>query len=272
MKKLITLIGAFLWASVLWSATVSVTPTQYAPGGYSTIVWNGVAPCVKSSVPAYAVWDTDTAVSGGRSVAPDVSTTFTLSCADGTATASLTVGDVPVVPPVLPPATVGGAPVCYPDITIPLKVRTVVIQPLSNGDNRLSLWTCRTPTGYKNERWSWKVADVAPWFEQALGGALDETAARAWSTANSGGADRAYSAELDQFEARAVVAVNGTTLTRPVYALNADGTRNTTAIPGVRAAVGSRCDITRRVGATNYYAVAGGVTLCTFSAPAGINE
>ena len=272
VRRVAVFVTACLCAVAGRAATVTLTPSQYAPGGYSTIVWNGVAPCVKSSAPAYAVWDTDTTVSGGRSVAPDVSTTFTLACADGTATGSLMVGDVPVIPPVLPPATVGGAPVCYPDIAIPLKVRTVVIQPLSNGDNRLSLWTCRTPTGYKNERWSWKVADVAPWFEQALGGALDETAARAWSTANSGGADRAYSAELDQFEARAVVAVNGTTLTRPVYPLNADGTRNTTAIPGVRAAVGSRCDITRRVGTTNYYAVTGGVTLCTFTAPAGINE
>ena len=269
MRKALAFIGAFLWASALWSAQVTLTPSQYAAGGYSTIVWTGVAPCVKSSSPAYGVWNNDAAASGGRSVAPDVSTTFTLACADGTATASLTVG---TPPPVAQPTGQGRAPACYPDIAIPLKVRTVTIPALANGDNRLSLWTCKTPTGYVNERWSWKWADIAPWAEQAVSGAMDEAAAREWSIANSGGAEHASSAELDQYEARAVVAVNGTTLTRPVYPLSADGTRGTTAIPGVRAAVGSPCDITRRVGSTNYYAVTGGVTLCTFTAPAGINE
>lgn len=250
------------------AAQVALTPSQYAPGGYSTVVWSGVAPCVKSSTPAYSVWDADTTASGGRSVAPDVSTTFTLACADGTVTARLTVGDAH--PPA--PTAQGRAPACYPDIAIPLKVRTVVIPPLSNGDNRLSLWTCRTATGYVNERWSWSIAEIAPWFEQALGGVFDEAAARSYAIVNSGGADRASSVELDQFAARAVVATNGTSTTRPVYALNADGTRNTTALAGVRATVGSSCDITRRVGTTSYYAVSGGVTLCKFTAPAGINE
>ena len=270
IRNAITWVGAFLWASVLWSAQVTVTPTQYAPGGYSTIVWSGVAPCVKSSSPAYGVWDGDPDVSGGRSVAPDVSTVFRLACADGTATATLTVGDTP--PPVATPTGQGRAPACYPDIALPLKVRTVTIPTLSNGDNRLSLWTCRTASGYVNERWSWSVAEIAPWFEQALGGMLDEASARSYAVANSGGADRASSAALDEFAARAVVAVNGTSTTRPVYPLNADGTRGATAVAGVRVAVGSPCDITRRVGTSNYYAVAGGVTLCKFTAPAGINE
>ena len=255
------------------AATVSLNPAQYAPGGYSTIIWNGVAPCVKSSVPAYAVWDNDVDASGGRSVAPNVATAFTLSCADGTATASLTVGDAPPPqPPAQTPVEAGRAPSCYPDIVLPLRVRTVTIPALPNGDNRLSLWTCRTATGYVNERWSWKWADLAPWVEQAVGGVMDEAAARAWSIANSGAPDRAYSAELEQYAATAVVAANGTSTTRPVYPLNADGTRGTTAIPGIRATVGSQCEITRRVAGTNYYAVDGGVTLCKFTAPAGINE
>lgn len=248
------------------AASITLSPSQYAPGGYSTIVWNGVAPCVKSSSPAYGVWNNDADASGGRSVAPDASTVFTLACADGTATASLTVGSAP--PPVMGQ---GRAPACYPDIVLPLRVRTVTIPALPNGDNRLSLWTCKTATGYKNERWSWKVSDVAPWVEQALGGALDEAAARAWSVANSGAPDRAYSAEIEQFAAVAVVAANGTSTTRPVYPLNPDGTRGTTALTQ-RAPVGSPCDITRRVQGTNYYAVTGGVTLCKFTAPAGINE
>lgn len=272
MRKALTLICAFMWAGVMWGATLTLSPSQYAQGGYSTVVWNGQEPCAKSSVPAYQVWDTDTASSGGRSIAPEVSTRLTLACADGTVTALLTVGSPP--PPV-PPVLAGTAPVCYPDITLPLKVRTIAVDPeVFGGDTRLSVWTCRTATGYKNERWSWKLTDVAPWFEQALGGVFDESAARAWTVANAGvvpAAARAAAAALDQYEASAVVAPNGTNTTRPIYPLNLDGTRGTTALP-LRATVGTACDITRRVQGTNYYAVPGGVTLCKFTAPAGIND
>lgn len=257
-----------LLCTPVFPASITLSPSQYANGGYSTIVWNGVGPCLKSSIPVYSIWDETPDASGGRSVAPSVSTVFRLECADGTATASLTVGNV--APPVITP--VGAAHTCYPDISIPVKARTVTVPALSNGDNRLTLWTCRTSTGYKNERWSWKLADIAPWMEQALSGVLDEPAARAWVVANAGGADRAYSAELEQYAAKAVVATNGTSTTRPVYPLNADGTRGTTALAGIRAAVGSSCDITKRVGSTSYYAVTGGVTLCTFTAPAGVND
>jgi len=44
---------------------------------------------------------------------------------------------------------------------------------------------------------------------------------------------------------------------RPVYKLKADGTRNTTAVTGIRVAGGSRCDLAKRVGTTNYYQVVG---------------
>lgn len=48
-----------------------------------------------------------------------------------------------------------------------------------------------------------------------------------------------------------IVAKNGTTTTRPVYLRNADGTRATAALSGVRATVGAPCtcaDPARRVG------------------------
>lgn len=261
------MLAAMFLPVVLFAAALNLSPAQYAPGGYSTITWSGSG-CVKSSTPVYDVWNSTAGDDGGRSVAPDVTTVFTLTCSDGTVSKSLTVGNA--APPVVP---AGVAPSCYPDIALPLKVRTVTIPTLSNGDNRLSLWTCRTATGYKNERWSWKLADIAPWVEQALSGALDEAAARQWSIANSGGADHASSAELDQFEAVAKVATNGTSTTRPVYPLNADGTRAATALV-TRAAVGAPCDIGRRVAGTNYYALPGTqtVTLCTFAAPAGVND
>jgi hypothetical protein len=74
-----------------------------------------------------------------------------------------------------------------------------------------------------------------------------------------------------------VVAKNGTTLTRPVYPLKADGTRGTTAVAGIRATVGAPCtcaDPARRVGdgtASTYCdprdVLPVVVTLCTKVAP-----
>jgi hypothetical protein len=253
------------------AAQVNLSPAQYATGGYSTITWAGVG-CVKSSSPAYDVWDSTSGDDGGRSVAPDVSTVFTLTCSDGSVSKVLTVGNA--VPAATIPVTSG--PVCYPDVAIPLKVRTISVDAvLFGGDNRVSIWTCRTATGYKNESWSWKLSDIVPWAESALAGTMDESAARAWVVANADvlpATTRAVTNTLGIHAARAVVAINGTVLTRPVYVLNADGTRG--AVIAARATVGTLCDMGRRITGTNYYALPGTqtVTLCTFTAPAGVND
>jgi hypothetical protein len=277
LRKALLLVSAFLWANYAWTASVSVNPAQYAPGGWTTMVWAGTAPCVKSSSPAYARWDQEPGANGGFSVAPETTTVFTLACADGTATATLTVGNAPpVVPPPAPTVRPAPAP-CYPDITIPVKVATVDVDPAEfNGETQLSLWTCRTATGYINVRFAWNPNVLARWFRSASSGSLNEAEATEWCRANcwipTAQQSQRMRAILAPFEARAVVSTNGASLTRPVYPLLANGTRGTTAVAGVRATVGSPCDITKRVGTTSYYAVTGGVALCTFTAPAGVNE
>ncbi len=71
--------------------TISLNPTTYAVGGYSTISWNGTGPCTASAVPTYSAWSGSKSASWSQSVAPDVSTAFTITCANGAASVALTV-------------------------------------------------------------------------------------------------------------------------------------------------------------------------------------
>lgn len=73
------------------NARVTLNPTSYSQGGYSTIIWDGQGNCQKTSSPPYSVWDSTPGDEGGRSVAPNVTTVFTLTCQSGTASATLTV-------------------------------------------------------------------------------------------------------------------------------------------------------------------------------------
>lgn len=77
---------------------ITLNPTTYAVGGYSTLIWSGTLPCTASADPAYGPWSGPKS-DYGQSVAPNVSTVFTLTCANGTATASLTVTGSVTPPP-----------------------------------------------------------------------------------------------------------------------------------------------------------------------------
>lgn len=92
-----------------------------------------------------------------------------------------------------------------------------------------------TPAGVFD---SFQAANMTtPAGDPSLSGLRD--AALAWAAANAPPAPRW------------IVAKNGTTTTRPVYLRNADGTRATTALAGIRATVGAPCtcaDPARRVG------------------------
>lgn len=106
------------------AARLVVTPNTYAVGGYATIVWDGQG-CTKSSTPVYSVWDTTADDEGGRSVGPDVTTTFVLTCANGNASTTLIVtGSAPVEPTPGP----GPSPTPTPDPT-PLPVPPVNATP-----------------------------------------------------------------------------------------------------------------------------------------------
>jgi hypothetical protein len=114
------------------SVRLTVSPTTYAVGGYATIIWAG-AGCAKSSTPAYPVWNETPGDNGGRSVAPNVTTVFTLTCGNGAAAATLTVtgaapsdppptGGGPTDPPPPPPATLPVPAVLATPIALPVRV------------------------------------------------------------------------------------------------------------------------------------------------------
>jgi hypothetical protein len=108
--------------------SVSVSPGTYPAGGYATIVWSGTAPCSASAEPSYAPWSGDKAASGGQSVAPNVTTVFTLACANGKRTAKLTVTGAP---PTLPAQAGGGAAAAPVPAIANLPVPAVLPQPVA---------------------------------------------------------------------------------------------------------------------------------------------
>lgn len=184
---------------------------------------------------------------------------------------------------------------CIPDFSFPVKVwdaeLPVALQ--SAHGNRVATWTCQTPTGYVNETWRYSASKVAGEVSRALRGLLDESAAQTRCAAEcTADTDPVRRAAVSDFvaphRASVKVAVSGTATSRPVYSLNADGTRSTVAIPGARVAVGGYCWMNRRVPGTNYYDVSGSpnvattapddqlpartVALCTLYAPYGVNQ
>jgi hypothetical protein len=182
---------------------------------------------------------------------------------------------------------------CLPDVVLPAKVKTVAVPPEQwSGYSNVSAWTCALPSGdYKNERSIWNLDEIRVFLEQAIRKQFDEAGAKEWCKTHCEpmGPDLTGRAStlMDAYAAKAKVTASGTATSRPVYPLNADGTRNTTAVVGQRVKVGDSCDIGARVGTTTYYSVKGLPNMdtkktpailgdvyaaCTFSAPIGVNE
>jgi len=82
-----------------------LSPDSYDVGGYSTIGWSApwATECTATASPAYSPWSGPKAVDWAQSVSPEQSTTFTITCSDGTvskdATVSLTVSGNQPPPP-----------------------------------------------------------------------------------------------------------------------------------------------------------------------------
>ncbi|MEP7314478.1 MAG: thrombospondin type-1 domain-containing protein [Pseudomonadota bacterium] len=107
--------------------SISLNPATYAAGGYSTISWKGTAPCTASAAPSYSAWSGSKQADWSQSVAPTASTVFTITCANGAKSVSLTVtggtsgnppsggggGSTPGTPPVenLPPVSALPSPI-----------------------------------------------------------------------------------------------------------------------------------------------------------------
>jgi hypothetical protein len=189
------------------------------------------------------------------------------------------------------------APLCFPDPAVKLKVKTIQVDPAQfGGDDNFSVWACEKPDGrgYKNEAWLWSYSKVANHLIAASVGLFNEAAAREHCSTNCVAPTaevQARAAPLTApFLAVATVTANAASpaATRPVYGLNADGTRNTTAIPNARIGANQPCDIGDRLPGTSYYSVAGRpntavagsypplgasiYALCTFKAPVGVNK
>lgn len=198
---------------------------------------------------------------------------------------------VVVTPPPPPPVAVSG-PACYPDVVLPARLRTASLPAgVSTRYDRIAAWTCQTPTGYSNEVWLFSLSQVIDPVIAAMAGVFDETAARDTCAQRCTALTTAETAHATTwaapYRASASVSASGSATTRPVYALNPDGTRNTTAVPNARVTIGNRCDISKRLALTSYYSVAGQpnvattdpadtlgsvYAICTLTTPTGVNQ
>lgn len=184
-------------------------------------------------------------------------------------------------------------PACWPDLKIPLRAKNFDVDPRQfDGESNVAVWTCRTATGLKNEVRLWSLGpSTRKYIDQGLAGQLDEAGARE-AAARDGKWAAAEAQEkalqlVGPYLASAKVSASGTAKRRSVYAMNPDGTRNPTAVPGSMVGVGTPCDIGDRIGNTNYFGVEGRSNVavegsypplgrlyapCTLSTPVGVNE
>lgn len=152
-------------------------------------------------------------------------------------------------------------PHCWPDIRIPAKVH---VEPLPKGfrEQKVAMWTCATSHGYTNVTFAYKDADLTEWLPYILSNKVDKAKADAACRTKC---DVLFEDNLVAamrrialpYQARAAVTSNGDYTTRPVYPVNADGSRGTTAMPNARIAVGAKCFINARDRQTSFYRIDG---------------
>lgn len=151
-----------------------------------------------------------------------------------------------------------------------------------------AVWVCNTPTGYVANSGIFLLSDIIKSVMAYVGGKLALADVNADCAANCQAPTDAESAFLAQLVAtngpKALVAFNGATVTRSVYAANADGTLNPTPIAGSSVSVAAACNPGARLAGTPYFSVSGrpdaskpGQTLgavyavCVVSLPVGAN-
>lgn len=153
------------------------------------------------------------------------------------------------------------------------------------------LWSCDKPDSITSWVFMWGAAEARD--AKGLNRTLTLDVAQALCDANCttlASDEHAYAQQLiGLFGPHAVVATNGSTLTRPIYARNADGTRSSAKRPetvrvGQACHLGARLKDAHGVG-TSYYSVFGRdnaatsavdalgdlYALCTVTAPLGLN-
>lgn len=158
------------------SVSLSLNPTNYSAGGYSTIAWSapGATDCLASASPDYAPWSGYKLTDWAQSVAPTVSTIFTLTCSNGSesraASTSLTViGDATSTP--TPPGT---SPTATPTPTPGLPVPTILPTPITLTPAPIDLADVADAplldfSHTANREWNYGGHNVAPDFSENYG-------------------------------------------------------------------------------------------------------
>lgn len=188
----------------------------------------------------------------------------------------------------LSPQAKAAPPACLPKAPWKNLLYGSIPSSISSRYDTYAVWTCEQPSGYSTYGYMFNLAGSALQFLQYQAGLLTKAQADADCAVNCVPPTAAEDAFLTPLVTShyplALVAFNGSSLTRPVYAANADGTLNPTAVAGSSVAVASRCNEGLRLIGTIYYSVKGlpnasspgsvlgdVYTICSVNLPLGSN-
>ncbi len=198
--------------------------------------------------------------------------------------------------------TVDNIPDSVPSTFVPPTFRCLPL-PKLNGDiydvpptvslrfQKLGIWTCDTPTSIYTQYFFFSWAEAAAYARRVITLAESNDVCKRSCVPLTIEEVAFAKAKLAEVGPKAKVAVSGTSVTRPTYAKNADGTRNTT-VRSERVLIGSTCNQGLRLKdiygkGTEYYSVKGLANvatsrtddvlgdlyaLCTLTAPLGLNQ
>lgn len=140
-------------------------------------------------------------------------------------------------------------PACWPDATIPLKLYYERLPSAASSTMQyVAVYACKTPKGVINEVWAFNMKEVQDFIPSFLAGKFNEAEATAICAKkcetyrNDNSLVTAMRAISKPYLARSEVAKNGDSISRPVYRLKADGTRDPIAVPDARVAVAAGCN------------------------------
>lgn len=182
---------------------------------------------------------------------------------------------------------------CLPKIQWPLAVAFGSVPSSVGAHDYYAVYVCNTPGGYTTVSYMGTMAQDAANivnFVRGLYSTVQAAADCAASCSTPTGAESAFLAPIvASSRPKALVAFNGASLTRSVFALNPDGTLNPTAVAGEAVSVAAPCDETIRIpSAPAYFSVGaqsnvgpgqsaasvlppGSFAICVVSLPIGSN-
>lgn len=148
---------------------------------------------------------------------------------------------VVVVPPPAPAAPITDKPMCFPSLAAPRGKLLALPAGLSTQYSLGGIWSCQSPTQLRTY---WRVFgfdDLLPWATGEKSDPNAEFAANPGTVTPAGVLATYMDAQMATHGWKVVVAVNGTSTTRPVYPKLASGLRGTTVVPNARVSVDAAC-------------------------------